>query len=240
MDILVLNPSYPRGLGKEKYVFSGGVVAAFECKLCLRKRDLDKAFKVAAEIKRKATPVLGTPYDELNVPPIFGILAHSQSLGKGRSAWKLHDAVENYQTKYTEHPREFVDIICVATSATLLMGKQVLIGNDLCEGDREALREANMTGAISTMYVICEEDIEDTFSTGAVLASLIMELTHRLAFTDLGIRPWADHLSCLGVYGGIGRPVYFEESVLSANVRDRLLQTGFEDDRWSKWSSSLP
>jgi len=51
VDILVLNQSYPMGLSKEKYVFSGGVVAAFECKLCLRKRDLDKAFKVAAEIK---------------------------------------------------------------------------------------------------------------------------------------------------------------------------------------------
>src|ERR1700749_572964 len=37
VDVLVLNPSYPRGLGSEKYIFSGGIVAAFECKLTLRK-----------------------------------------------------------------------------------------------------------------------------------------------------------------------------------------------------------
>src|ERR1041384_2880064 len=33
VDVLVLTSSYPRGLGNEKYFFSGGVVAAFECKL---------------------------------------------------------------------------------------------------------------------------------------------------------------------------------------------------------------
>jgi len=120
------------------------------------------------------------------------------------------------------------------------MGKRVLIGKDLGKDDREALREANMTGAIFAMYVICEENKEDTFSTGAVLASLIMELTRRLAFTDPGIRPWADHLSCLGIYGGIGRPVFFEEAVLSAAVRSKIRKSGLEDHRWSKWNSSLP
>jgi len=189
VDILVLHPSYPRGLSREKYVFSGGVLAAFECKLCLRRRDLDKAFKVGAEIKRKSEPVLGTPYDELNSTPIFGILAHSQSLGNGRPAWKLHDVIEDYQTRYAKHPRELVDIVCVATSATLPMGKQVLIGSSVEMGERGALREADMAGAISAMYLICEEDTENKFSTGAVLASLIMELTYRLAFYDPTIRP---------------------------------------------------
>ena len=189
VDVLVLHPSYPRGLSTEKYVFSGGVVAAFECKLCLRRRDLDKIFRVGAEIKRKSAPVLGTPYDELNAPPIFGILAHSQLLGDGRAAWKLHDAIEAYQTKYAEHPRELVDVICVASSATLPMGKRVLIGSDIGEDERKALLEANMSGAVAAMYLICDEDGDDKFSTGAVLASLVMELTYRLAFGDASIRP---------------------------------------------------
>ena len=41
VDILILKPSYPRQLRHEKYIFAGGVIAAFECKLTLRKEDID-------------------------------------------------------------------------------------------------------------------------------------------------------------------------------------------------------
>jgi hypothetical protein len=82
VDVLVLTPSYPRGLGNEKYVFAGGVVAAFECKLTLRPLDIKRAFETASAIKRKARARSGNPYDELNRPPIVGLLAHAQSLGK--------------------------------------------------------------------------------------------------------------------------------------------------------------
>ncbi len=79
VDVLVLKPSYPLALRHEKYIFAGGVVAAFECKLTLRKEHVAKAFRVAAEIKRKARRLTGTPYDELNSHPIFGLLAHSHA-----------------------------------------------------------------------------------------------------------------------------------------------------------------
>ena len=120
------------------------------------------------------------------------------------------------------------------------MGKHVLIGNDLDSHGVEALREAGLSGAISAMYVICEEDRNDAFSTGAILASLVIELTYRLAFVDPSIRSWADHLASLGIYGGIGRPIYWEEKVLSKAVKQRIIETGFETDHWSKWNGSLP
>lgn len=50
VDILVLKPSYPLALRHEKYVLIGGVVAAFECKLTLRREHIDHAFRVAAEM----------------------------------------------------------------------------------------------------------------------------------------------------------------------------------------------
>jgi hypothetical protein len=242
MDVLVLTPSYPKGLGSEKYLFSGGVVAAFECKLTLRKADIKKAFETACTIKRKAQARFGSPYDELNRFPIVGVLAHSQSLGKGRKSFKLYDAVEQYQDKCSDHPRELLDVICVADSATIALGKHVLVGKGLTKDEMEELRELEVGGAVAAMYTFQDEDMPatDLDFTRAILAGLIYELTVRLAFEDENIRPWADHISMLGFYGGIGRPFYCAEDVLSKSVRRQLKGTGAETDLWSKWSRNLP
>jgi hypothetical protein len=240
IDILVLKPSYPLGLRHEKYVFSGGVIAAFECKLTLRSKDVNRAFQTASQIKRKANPTLGTPYDELNSQPIYGLLAHSQALGRGKASWTVHKAVERYQVTHAKHPRELLDIICVANTATLPLSKHILIGPDLTRDEKDALKFMEASSLISTMYVIHEEEDEHPFEVGAILAGLIHELTFRMAFEDPSIRDWADHLSGLGWYGGIGRPVYWTEDDLSEPVRKHLKQIGREEHRWSKWCKYLP
>jgi hypothetical protein len=99
-----------------------------------------------------------------------------------------------------------------------------------------------LEGAISAMYVIHDEDHSNAEIdwTGAILAGLIDELTYRLAFEDASIRGWADHLSNLGSYLGIGRPMYCAQETLSAGVRRQLLTEGCEDDRWSRWNRHLP
>jgi hypothetical protein len=158
VDILVLHPSYPLGLRGEKYVFAGGVIAAFESKLTLRRNDVRQAFKTASDIKRRTRERKPTPYDELNSPPIFGLLAHSLSLRGDRPSWALHDAVEKYQVEYAQHPRELLDTICVADSATLPLSKTVLIGGDLDNEERDELRELEASALLSTMYVIHEEE----------------------------------------------------------------------------------
>jgi hypothetical protein len=224
VDLLVLIPSYPRGLGNEKYVFAGGVVAAFECKLTLRPTDVRRAFDTACAIKRKAPPRTGTPYDELNRPPIFGLLAHSQSLGKGDRSLRLYEAVEKYSAQCPDHPRELLDVVCVADTATVVLGKHVLIGKDLSKEELQELEEIEAEGAVAALYVVQGEDKRhvDLDFSGAILAGLVYELTRRIAFEDSTIRPWADHLSGLGFYGGIGRPMYCSEDVLSEEVRQRL------------------
>jgi hypothetical protein len=240
VDIIILKPSYPHGLRHEKYIFAGGVIAAFECKLTLRKEHIDQAFLRAREIKRKARKRLGTPYDELNSAPIFGLLAHSHALRGKKPSWKIHDAVEQFQTKYAKHPCELLDIICVADAATLPLGKHVLIGCDLDEHELESLKEVEGDNLISTMYVIHDEEREDPSDVGAILAGLMHELTYRIAFEDSSTRDWADHLSYIGWYGGIGRPVYWTEDELSSGVRNRLRKQGRDGDRWSKWCKYLP
>jgi hypothetical protein len=240
IDVLVLKPSYPLGLRNEKYIFAGGVVAAFECKLTLRRDDVKTAFQTASIIKRKARAQHGTPYDELNSMPIFGLLAHSSSPRGKQPSWKLHEIVEKYQTAFAKHPRELLDIICVADTATLPLGKHLLIGNDLDQDEREQLSEVEGVDLISTMYVIHDEERTEVSSTGAILAGLIHDLTFRMAFEDVAIRDWADHLSYLGFYGGIGRPVFWTGDDLSLKVRLRLNTSGRDTDRWSKWCRHLP
>jgi hypothetical protein len=242
MDVLVLSPTYPRGLSTEKYIFSGGVVAAFECKLTLRKPDVRRAFEAAYKIKKQMKPRLGTPYGELNSSPIVGLLAHSQSLGKGRGSWKLHEAIEAFQDEFADHPRELLDIICVADTATLPLAKTVLIGPGLSKDEAEELAERKVKGAVAAMYVIQDEDLPNSGIdfTGAILAGLIYELTFRIAFEDASIRPWADHLANLGFYGGIGRPIYCAENALSQLVRQELRANGSKPDRWSEWNRYLP
>lgn len=243
VDVLVLTPSYPRGLGNEKYVFAGGVVAAFECKLTLRSSDIKRAFLTASAIKRKAPVRLGTLYDELNRPPIFGLLSHSHDLSQGDRDWdRLYKAIQKCAEECPEHPRELLDVVCVADTATISVGKHVLVGKGLSKEEKEELTEIGQESAVAALYVVQDEMKwnSERDHSGAILAGLIYELTHRMAFVDPTIRPWADHLSGLGFYGGIGIPLYCSEDVLSDSVRRHLKDEGASAEAWSKWSPSLP
>jgi hypothetical protein len=135
-----------------------------------------------------------------------------------------------------------LDVICVADTGTLSLGKHILIGDNLDKDEIDELKHLNVKGAVAAMYVIQDEDkrLTDSDFSGAILAGLIYELTLRIAFEDVTIRPWADHLSYLGFYGGIGRPFYCSEDVLSEPVRQQLQCNVDNENRWSKWSRNLP
>ncbi len=242
VDILVLRPTYPLGLRHQKYVFAGGIVAAFECKLTVRGEHIRDAFQTSALIKRKIKASRETPYDELNASPIFGLLGHSHAFHGTERSWSLHKAVERYQDRFAYHPRELLDVICVADAATIPVGKTILFGKGLSAVEREQLAEQKVSGLVSTMYVINDERIvvDGLDFKGQILASLIHDLTYRMAYRFSDIREWNDHLGELGGYGGIGRPVYWTADVLSAPVRKRLRRLGRDTDRWSKWCMYVP
>jgi hypothetical protein len=154
----------------------------------------------------------------------------------------LYEAVEKFSAECSDHPRELLDVICVADTATVVLGKHVLVGNDLSKEELEELEDIEAPAAVAALYVVQSEDSRHTdldFS-GAILAGLVYELTRRIAYEDLTIRPWADHLSGLGFYGGIGRPLYCSEEVLSDKVRKRLRVEGSSQEPWSKWGRNLP
>jgi len=118
-DVLILHPNYPRKLSS-KFYFSSGVLALFECKLTLNKSHIFETIRKVAETKRLFKSQEGTFNSEVNPLPIFGLLAHSHS-------WKcnndqLDDLLFSHfitaDKKYINHPREMLDLICVADYQT--------------------------------------------------------------------------------------------------------------------------
>jgi hypothetical protein len=85
VDVLVLDPSYPKKLLTKKYYLSGGVVAAFECKITLRAEHITAVFEKAQRITSLLPARHGNPYLELNRPLLYGLLAHSHTW-KGEAA----------------------------------------------------------------------------------------------------------------------------------------------------------
>src|SRR6266516_2092447 len=51
IDVLVLNPAYPRRIREKKIYLASAVVAAFECKTTLRKRDLIRFYQNCRHVK---------------------------------------------------------------------------------------------------------------------------------------------------------------------------------------------
>ena len=130
IDILVLIPDYPRALLDKKLYLSGGVVAAFECKLTLKAVDIRKTMANCVKIKRLENVETGTPYKELHTHIIYGLLAHSHSWKKKNS--KPIDNVDNslmkYDYEYVEHPREMLDLLCIADTGTWVSNKHTFWG----------------------------------------------------------------------------------------------------------------
>ena len=75
VDVLVLQPEYPKHLLDKKLFLAGGVLAAFECKVTLKAKHIEDFIKNSIEIKSHIPTGQGTPYKELQTPIIYGLLA---------------------------------------------------------------------------------------------------------------------------------------------------------------------
>ena len=244
VDLLVLVPSYPRRLLRQKHYFAGGVVAAFECKLNLRERDWKKTFENAARIKRLLKPAFGTPFDELHQPPFYGLLAHSAAHRSTRQSGKkmldLHTYVRRYEVEFVEHPREMLDLVCVANEGIYVLNKSVHVEPHMEVSAREMLSETTLNECVSTIYVSRGEtpDLESLGldTTGEIFGSLIHALTRYMAQRDPAIRAFSDYLGLTHHWGGIGIPISWQVEVLSDDVLTRLRRDGYGVEPWSPWA----
>lgn len=148
VDVLVLHPGYPEALRDRKQYLASGVVAAFECKLTLRKRDLPgivetmKSVRAAAFIDPAIAP---SPRSELSSPIMFGVLAHS-SEWSGRkdseAARVMLDSALQGMLSSLDHPTAVIEVLCVADLVTYSRFAAVMPGppympEDLWEASRK-------------------------------------------------------------------------------------------------------
>lgn len=118
IDVIVLQPEYPRALISKKLYLSDGVAAAFECKNTLTTADLRDTFANARAVKRLYAPRYGSVQAELHSPIVYGLLAHSHKWRSGPSSVKSligrHLTAEGSKV---DHVRELLDFVCVANLA---------------------------------------------------------------------------------------------------------------------------
>jgi hypothetical protein len=242
VDVIVLHPSYPRHLLNKKYYLAGGVVAAFECKLTLKNMHLSKTFENCAKVKRLTESRPGTPYKELQQPIYFGLLAHSHNWkGTGGDlALKILDKLENHQFDGPNHPREMLDIVCIANAGTYVLTKNVYVGPNIPkEGGLELLNEYKAKEGIATCYS-CSWEEDDKPYLGTNLGNLVADIITRFAHEDRSLQSIATyyHLSSLRS-PGLARPHLWETKILSEDLVKRLRIEGTDDHQWSEWSRNL-
>jgi len=120
VDVLVLQPTYPKKLLDKKLYLAGGVAAAFECKLTLRPEHIKTVFENAVQIRNLLLPRQGSIYKEFHSPLIYGLLAHSHNW-KGPNATPLENIDQRIHQEDIEnvtHPQQMPDFVCVSDVAT--------------------------------------------------------------------------------------------------------------------------
>lgn len=244
MDVIILHPGYPTALVNEKHYLVGGVVAAFECKVTLRPRDVVEAMRRLTDVKRKLasdTADLGhlrSPYRELYVPIVLGILAHSHT-------WKLKNTLELVRLTWgfveadngiSDHPREVVDLICVADL--------------VCWRTHMFINKIDDEFEVSTAYMydtppyLWSEKLREAVLAVPPVAGLLSSLMRRLAWNSPGNRSLANHFTFAAKAGAAGGPLReWEEQVFTPETYKKIKNGDLKPYfpyRWEEWGRSFP
>ena len=242
IDVIVLKDVYPKKLLTKKLYLAAGVAAAFECKTTLKAAHIQKAVEKCVALKNLYPVRVGTPYKELHSPVLYGLLSHSHY-------WKGdHSNTENIITQrwsksdamHVSHPREGLDLICVADFGMWISSKLTFLGP----------RQVNFTAnpAIASMYgkngsavsyyvkqSVAQDNPNSPFTP---IGGLIAHLSKRLAWENPSLRDLADyyiHTNIAGSGEGSGRD--WPSSIYSKKIRSRVeagqLSNG---EAWDEWS----
>jgi hypothetical protein len=246
VDVIALRPSYPPALRDKKYYLLDGVAAAFECKTTLNSGHLTEAAKRCKEIKRLTTsePLQGTPWKELRGGVIYGILAHSHGWRRGASSPKSNvtKALQRGLLDIVEHPRERLDVVCVADLGTWHSSVFIALASMFgahweLHRDRHGLGDVGGVEAVFFDQTPLSELSEPLPApVGVVLATLYA----RLAQGDSTLRPIADYVRMANLYGsGEGAGRAWSLDIFSEAVSRRLLSGDSFGGEWP-WGEWRP
>lgn len=241
IDIVVLSSTYPSKMRDKKLFLAGGVLAAFECKNTLRSSHISKVVETSKIIKSMSVQRTGTPYNELQTPIIFGLLAHSHSWHQPNSK-----PIENVSTELlakemekTEHPRELLDLICVADLASWSRTKMIIIGTNIYGMKNDDGTPVDH-GAVNTALVCHSEDqnTSETSKPFTPIGSLVGMLFQKIAYEDKQVGIMARYYTSVGITGnGSGKIRPWSDRVFSDKTKSEILNGklvfGSFEDEWS-------
>lgn len=231
MDIVIFNPGYPEKLQQEERVLAGGVAAAFSVKLSLTSDGIRDAINRAAKLRRAMQPRLGSLRGEANGAFLVGLLAHSHKWKSPRSNPRLNliENLEKYDRELAVHPRETIDLICVADLAFAATSRSLYVEPVLAT-------QVYARYGVDTSKGVMTQGIVMTDDQGALnpLASLIVSLITKLARTDYRLRPLADNLrlSRLDKTGSGKMRIFPAGEVYSKMLLDTLPYRPPDTDDW--------
>ena len=233
IDVLVLQPFYPKRLHSEKHYFSAGVAAAFECKNTLKTSHIDEAVGICADLKDLYPVRTGSPYKELNAPIVYGLLAHSHS-------WKGENStpVDNIRQQLSEstaskvaHPRVAPDFLCVADLGT--WGWRTITNPN--STSPPLFPHGIVSGGHLPHIPACDQGANDFTPVGAFYVNLMT----RLAWEDPTLRDIVEYYRATGAGGREGGdlPHQWGLSIYSDPVK-KLLEKGRPSNApsiWDEW-----
>ncbi len=231
VDVIVLHPTYPHFLLDKKLYMAAGIAAAFECKVTLKAHHITDAVSNAVKIKRLLPTRFGSPYRELNSPLIYGLLAHSHTWKgeKSTPAENLENKLVKVDSTVTAHPREMLDLVCVADLATWVLSKTAYLPG--FDHVRTAYFDLGLASPVQGDHIK---------PIGALLYALYMWL----AQDDVIMRPLAEYFGEVGLDGiGGGSCEIWPMSVYSEPVRRRIIAEKqklwdgrYQRGRWDEWA----
>ncbi|MFG3004470.1 DUF6602 domain-containing protein [Streptomyces calvus] len=245
VDVLVLHSGYPEKLIAKKQYLAGGVLAAFECKLTLRKRDMAKIGENARAVRKIAARAKeDSPYAALHSPIIYGVLANSSEWSTREDVLKVDSVLAELFASHSQ-PQDVLDVMCIADLACWTRFVTVACGPpywpaDLWEKSRN-LYGWPEEGAVHDQYSrwMKMEGVDDSAPNSIYV--LISKLLRRIAWEIPQYRGLAEYWNIANVpgrSGGAGAvrnwPLFAMPDEIVQQVRLGGLTNGV---RWSPWGT---
>lgn len=240
VDVIVLQPEYPKHLLDKKLYLAGGVLAVFECKVTLKSKHIEEFIKNSIEVKGHLQEQKGTPYKEIQSQIIYGLLAHSHS-------WKGDNStpIQNIESKlwdcdnlYITHPIQTPDIICIADLATWSTSKITFIGPRQIPNWENMIEIYGPNGSATTAYVCHSKESENQTEFFTPIGAMLTSLLNKLAWEYPNLRTFARYFELTNIRGSGGGAIRnWDSSIYSDEIRRKVesgqLSNGIFWDEWS-------
>lgn len=175
---------------------------------------------------------------------MYGLLAHSHDW-QGASATPTENvtrALRNADLAEVHHPREMLDILCVADLATWSSSQLTFIGPSMVNPWTEAL--VDIYGANGCMSSSHMGPADWGADPGNPIGIVIAQLLQHLAWEDRSLRPLADYWRVAGLWGaGSGVMRHWDvATVYTPPVAARVIAGGslVNGEAWHEWSMGFP